>query len=565
MKYMDIASISNQAGQGSNNDPNVQNLMDATKKINQDFKEKAASDTAKSSGGKYTYIDIARTPINPDLFFLVDVKQAESALIIPFFRLGRKLRVAVADPQNIETQKELKKLEDDDYELVISLATPEGIKQALTQFHHAQDAVKTPIDSNIEEDLEAYQLELSNISKLVAEIEPSNIKDGLYKILLSSMKTHASDLHFQPEAKKTILRFRIDGILQNVAELKPEIYKQITQQIKYDAGLKLNVYEIPQDGRLSFKVNERNVDVRISTIPTEFGETIVMRILDSGKKFATFEELGFSEEHLNILKEISDLAQGMILVTGPTGSGKTTTLYSMLNVYNTPEKKIITLEDPIEYHLERIVQSQIDIKKGYDFSKGLNSILRQDPDVVMIGEIRNTETANTALQAALTGHVLLSTLHTNSALESIPRLINMGLEPFMIAPALDTIMAQRLVRTFCPHCVNKQIVSATDKEYLTSKILEIQKITGKSYDIPAELPVAVGCEKCNHTGYLGRIVIAEIFRVDAVFKEMIIKKSTAVELEQKAQSLGLINMEQDGIIKVLNGKTSLQEVKRVTN
>jgi type II secretory ATPase GspE/PulE/Tfp pilus assembly ATPase PilB-like protein len=237
----------------------------------------------------------------------------------------------------------------------------------------------------------------------------------------------------------------------------------------------------------------------------------------------------------------------------------------MLSRYNTPERKIITLEDPIEYHLQRIVQSQISEKKGYTFAKGLESILRQDPDVVMIGEIRDIQTANTALQAALTGHVMLSTLHTNSALESIPRLINMGLDPFMIAPALDTMMAQRLVRTFCPHCKKVEPMPEKDRAYLQEKADQINAIKGTSYTVPTEHSVAVGCEKCNHTGYLGRLVIAEIFRVDDEFKDQIVKRKSLLELKQYAESKGMIDMELDGIIKVIADKTSISEVKRVTN
>ncbi len=561
---MDIKDLMQQSKDAP--DHQIKTLVDATAKINQDFKEEALADQAKASGGKYGYIDIARTPINPDLYYLVESEIAQKALLIPFFRLGAKLRVAISDPNKAETLSLLKDLTDKGFELQLNLASSEGILKALELFHTAQNAFKSNLKTTINEsELEAYQKEIENLAKLTEKIGLSSAKEGLNLLELGAIKTGASDIHFQPQEKSTLVRFRIDGILQNVSELSPEIYKQVAQQIKYEAGMKLNVINIPQDGRLSFMVNERKIDVRISTIPTEFGETIVMRILDSGKKFASFEELGFSERDLKKLKEISDLSQGMILVTGPTGSGKTTSLYSMLNLYNTPERKIITLEDPIEYHLMRIVQSQISEKSGYTFAKGLESVLRQDPDVVMIGEIRDIDTANTALQAALTGHVMLSTLHTNSAIESIPRLINMGLEAYMIAPALDTLMAQRLVRQFCPHCKKQEAISETEQKYFAEKLAEATLITKESYPTPTELPVAVGCEVCNHTGYLGRIVVAEVFRADDEFKDLIVQKKSLLELTKYAQSKGMTTMEQDGIVKASQGLTSLEEIKRVTS
>jgi type II secretory ATPase GspE/PulE/Tfp pilus assembly ATPase PilB-like protein len=562
---MDINELIEKTNTTSQNNGNT-SLAEATTKINQDFKEEDIASIAKASGGKYGYVDIARTPINPDLYLLVEAEEASQARLIPFFRLGMKLRLAVEDPDNALTKSLILKLVEQNFEVQINLASKEGILKALELFHNAQlktaPSIKTSI--NIDE-LEAYQKEIENLAKLTEKIGVSSAKEGLTLIELGAIKTKASDIHFQPEAKEALIRFRIDGILQNVSKIPLEIYDQLAQHIKYEAGMKLNVGYIPQDGRISFTVNERKIDVRVSTIPTEFGETIVMRILDSGKKFASFEELGFSEQHLAVLNEVSDLSQGMILVTGPTGSGKTTSLYSMLSRYNTPERKIITLEDPIEYHLNRIVQSQINEKKGYTFAKGLESILRQDPDVVMIGEIRDIETANTALQAALTGHVLLSTLHTNSALESIPRLINMGLEPFMIAPALDTLMAQRLVRQFCPSCKREKSLDADEKNWLTEKLREVSLVNKESYTVPDSLPEAVGCEACNHTGYLGRIVIAEIFRVDDEFKDLIVQKKSLLELQKFAMSKGMLNMEQDGIVKIIKGITSIAEVKRVTS
>lgn len=540
-------------------------LADAASQINQDLKEEDTQKTAQSSG-KYGYIDIARTPINPDLYFILDAAEVEKAMLIPFFRIGKKLRVAVADPNNEVTKSLMTKLVEQGYELQLNLATEEGILQAVKLFHQAQSKEKQVVQTEVDETkIEDYQKEIENLASIAEKIGVSNAKEGLNELELGAIKTNTSDIHFQPEGEAVLIRFRIDGMLQDVARIEKSVYDQLVQQIKYEAGMKLNVHDVPQDGRVGFVYNGRNVDVRVSVLPTALGETLVLRILDSGKKFATFEELGFRPEYLKMLDDVSQLSQGMILVTGPTGSGKTTTLYTLLSRYNTPEKKIITLEDPVEYHLANIVQSQIDEDRDYSFASGLESILRQDPDVVMIGEIRDLDTANTAIQAALTGHVMLSTLHTNSALESIPRLVNIGMNPVMIAPALDMLMAQRLVRTFCPHCVKHAAVSETDKAILEKELAEISALTGETYSVPAELPTAQGCEQCNHTGFLGRNVIAEMLRLDDEFRDLILKGESISVLREAALKRGMLTMKQDGILKVIEGKTALSEVLRVTN
>jgi len=548
-------------------DPNIQSLQDASSKINQGFKERSIANQANSSDGKYGYIDIARTPINPDLFSLIDANVADQALLIPFFRLGTKLRIAVVDPENETARALIAAFQEKKYEVQINLASAEGVKQALKQFHNAQALETQKLETKVDEkQLEEYQKELENLAKLTEKIQASSAKEGLNALEIGAIKTGASDIHFQPEKDGVRVRFRIDGILQELTKLDSPVYAQLAQQIKYEAKMKLNVTDIPQDGRIAFRINDRDIDVRVSALPTAYGETLVLRILDSGKQFGNFEGLGFSKEQLAQIDEISNLSQGMILITGPTGSGKTTTLYSLLSRYNTPEKKIITLEDPVEYRLERIVQSQIREDKGYTFSAGLESVLRQDPDVVMIGEIRDLDTAQTATQAALTGHVMLSTLHTNSALESIPRLTNMGLEPFVIAPALDTIMAQRLVRTFCPHCKTDEAVSAMDKAYLEKEVAIINKLKGTNYVVPDTLPKANGCKTCNQTGYLGRLVIVEIIRLDDKFREVVLENSSSLlVLKKAAVKRGILFMKQDGILKVISGQTSLSEIRRVTN
>ena len=331
------------------------------------------------------------------------------------------------------------------------------------------------------------------------------------------------------------------------------------------AKLRLNVTNIPQDGRYYFTVNNRKIDVRVSVLPTEYGESFVMRLLDSSRHLISFEELGFSGPYLTKIENLTKISHGMILVTGPTGSGKTTTLYTMLAQFNKPEAKIITLEDPIEYHLPGISQSQINEKGGYNFASGLRSILRQDPEVIMIGEIRDLETAETAAQAALTGHVMLSTLHTNSAIETIPRLINIGLPSFMIGPSLNTIIAQRLCRRICPNCSKPKPIPKAELDELQRVLETIKSVRpAEALAIPDTLPVAEGCEICNHTGYKGRVTVAEFLEIDFEMKDLILNKASTTKMIEAARRKGMITMREDGVLKVLQGITTLEEVHRAT-
>lgn len=561
---VDSANLQDAFGSsGSNPKGKKGSLLDVSAGINKDFKEKSVKDRAAASDGKYGYIDIAATPINPDLYVMVDAEILNSAQTIPFFRLGSQLRIAVVNPEDANTKMVIEKLEKAGYSLQLNLCSKDGFQIAIKPFL-AYKAEHTTKENILEKkDIEEYQKELENLAKLTETMKVSSAKDGLLTLLVGAIRTKASDIHMQPEDDSVKLRFRIDGILQTVSQLDSKIYDQLCKQIKYDSGMKLNVTDVPQDGRMMFETQNRSVDVRVSVLPTDNGETVVMRLLDSGKSFLSLEQLGFNKEHLEIFKKICHLSQGMILVTGPTGSGKTTTLYSMLSNYNTPDKKIITLEDPVEYHLDNIVQSQIHADKGYTFASGLESILRQDPDVVMIGEIREQDTANTALQASLTGHVVLSTIHTNSALESVSRLMNIGIEPYLIAPSLDTVIAQRLCRTFCPNCVKHEKVTDSEKQILNEHLQTVSAVTKKQYTIPDTLPKAQGCDVCNNTGYLGRVVVAEVIRLDEELKEMILQKDSTYKLQKKAHDKGIISMFMDGILKVITGKTSLEEVLRV--
>jgi type IV pilus assembly protein PilB len=532
--------------------------------IDRDYLEQATLEKAKELG--LSYIDISKTPINPDLLKILKPDTAKNALMMPFFRIGKRLRIAIVDPNNAETKRVIEELKKQKYLLNINLASLVGLQETLKLYESEQYQVKKEIETTYsEKDIKEYEKELVNLADLGPKVETVTSEEGLQLINMGAMKTGASDIHFEPGAKAVRVRFRIDGVLHKVFELDASTYKNLSNQIKYLAKMKLNVSNVPQDGRFSFELNQRKIDVRVSDIPTQFGESFVFRLLDSERGLLSYEEMGFKHDYLKKMNNLINMSHGMILCTGPTGSGKTSTLYSILDQFNSPESKIITLEDPIEYNLDGVSQSQINEKRGYNFADGLKSVLRQDPDVVMIGEIRDIDTAETASQAALTGHVVLSTLHTNSAVETIPRLINMGLPPFMVAPALHTIIAQRLVRKVCDSCKVMRSIPEAKLKDIQKTVEAINKIKPDlKIEIPAKLPNSAGCDKCSHTGYSGRIAIHEIINLDYEIRDMILKEESSNNILLAVRRKGLVTMREDGILKVLEGLTTLEEVFRVT-
>jgi type IV pilus assembly protein PilB len=540
------------------------NMSQGLKSIDRDYVEQATLKKAKDLG--LSYINITKTPINPDLLKILKPKTARKAMMMPFFRIGKRLRVAVADPDNPETKRVLNELKKQKYLINVNLASEAGIFEVLKLYDSDQYNVKKELETTYKEkDVQAYEKELVELSELKQKVESVTSEEGLQYINMGAMKTGASDIHFEPDAKKVRVRFRIDGVLHKVFELDNGTYKNLANQIKYLSKMKLNVTNIPQDGRFSFDLNKRKIDVRVSDIPTQFGESFVFRLLDSEKGLLSYEDMGFKHNYLKKMQQLIKMSHGMILCTGPTGSGKTSTLYTTLDEFNSPESKIITLEDPIEYNLPGVSQSQINEKRGYDFADGLKSVLRQDPDVVMIGEIRDIGTAETAAQAALTGHVVLSTLHTNSAVETIPRLINMGLPPFMVAPSINIIIAQRLVRRVCDHCKVMRSIPEAKLKDIEKTVGAINKVRPDlDIAIPDKLPQPAGCDKCSHTGYSGRIAIHEVINFDYEIRDMILKEESSNNILLAARRKGLITMREDGILKVLEGITTLEEVFRVT-
>lgn len=558
---MKAAELKGEALTAAPNEP----VSFGVEKVNREFQEKSTLKKAKDLG--LPYVNIGKTPINPDFLKLIDFEVATKSKVIPFFRVGKKLRLAVVDPSNEETKKAIAGLQNKGFEVNISLCSEAGIIDALKIYEKQQKYKKIEIVETVEEkSIGTYEKEIASLLDLAKKLDTVTAEEGLNLINLGAIKSKASDIHYEPTENKVSVRFRIDGVLHKAFDMPLDIYARISNQLKYISKLRLNVETVPQDGRYTFMFNEKKVAVRVSSIPTPYGESFVCRYLVSDVKPLTFEELGFSGLALKKLQNACKISHGMILATGPTGSGKTTTLYSILSVMNTPENKVITLEDPVEYNIAGVTQSQIDERGGYDFASGLRSVLRQDPDVVMLGEIRDLETAQTAAQAALTGHVLLSTLHTNSAIESIPRLINMGLPPFMTAPALDTVIGQRLVRKVCKNCSKLEPITESEKKEFENIMQILAKVNPTSVvEIPTNLPKVVGCDVCSNTGYSGRIVLAEVITVNQEIKDLILNNASMVEMIAAARKEGIITMREDGFLKVAAGLTTLEEVYRVTN
>ena len=398
--------------------------------------------------------------------------------------------------------------------------------------------------------------------KIKNDLKKQSTDDALKNISIGALVVGSSDIHYEIYEKEVKVRFRIDGVLIDIFALTLEEYKKIVERLKYSAWIKLNITHIPQDGKYSFYTEENHkIDVRISTLPIKYGENIVCRILDNTKNIIHFEDLGFIWTWKRMIEKVIEKKQWMILVTWPTWSGKTTTLYTLLHKLNTREKKIITLEDPIEYELEGIVQSQIDEKNGVTFENGLKACLRQDPDIIMVWEIRDLETLQIATQASLTGHLVLSTLHTKSAADTLDRIINMGLPPYILASALDTIVAQRLVRRICSYCKIEKEKNAQEIAIIEAMMKE----TGMSTLPSSQMKLYKGtwCNKCGNSWYKGRLWIYEIITLNDKLRELIRKESSISQILHEARNGDLIRMQEDGILKALKWYTTIEEILRV--
>ncbi len=489
--------------------------------------------------------------IDPNTVSLIPEEMARQFGITPIEKKDGHLSVAMSnpfDPIAIDTIETIT-----GYKLDISYAPytqiEEEIEKVYAQKANIEESMKELVDFEVEEEEEEEDEELLRIQ---AEDAPAIRFVNL--LLLQAIQDRASDIHIEPQEKELKIRLRVDGILREITPPPKRMQPGIISRIKILGNLDIAEHRIPQDGRTKIKIMGRQVDIRISTLPIIYGEKIVMRILDKGSVSLNIDDIGFENKLMNKFKEVLTQAHGMILVTGPTGSGKTTTLYSSLNFVNSPDKNIITVEDPVEYRLKGINQIQARPKVGLTFAAGLRSILRQDPDIVMVGEIRDKETAEIAIQAALTGHLVLSTLHTNDSVATIIRLINMGIDKYLICSALSLVIAQRLARRICLHCKYQYTPDIDIQNRLKSLKINPDEITfykGK------------GCDHCAGSGFWGRIAVYEFFLLYKEIKEMIINDASEDEMRQKGQELGMESLLQNGLKKVKEGLTTIEEVLRI--
>ena len=538
------------------------------------MRKSEAEDLAKLLSQKYNlpYLDLSRMTIDIDALKVLTEEEARLGKLAVFQKTGRKLQVAVESPNPETTQRILRNLQEKDYKINTFLVSEESLARAWKRYGEVpeyEEARRGVIDVSSEK-LDEFLKKTSTTEELknlfvssVTTQKNRKISEVLEIILAGALSADASDVHIEPQEKQVRLRFRLDGVLHDILLFDYKIYNLLLSRIKLVSGLKLNVRNQAQDGRFSIKVKEEEIAVRTSIIPEAYGESVVLRILNPKSIAITFEELGINKDLMNILEKELNKPNGMILTTGPTGSGKTTTLYAFLRKIYAPGSKIITLEDPVEYHLPNIVQTQVEEAIGYSFSAGLRSILRQDPDIIMVGEIRDLETAKTAINSALTGHLVLSTLHTNNAAGTIPRLIDLGVNPTSIAPAVNISMAQRLTRKLCDKCKEKQPASESETAIIKKIIATFPENISKPDTGKIFVWKAKGCKFCNSLGYKGRIGIYEAILIDEEVESLILLNPTETEILKKSGKQGILNMRQDGILKVINGTTSLDELQRV--
>lgn len=512
------------------------------------------------------FSNLKSTPIDIDALALLDEQTARSSGMAILDRAGVKLAVAVLNPEDNNTQNVLEQLRSQGFTLNIIVTTPEMLEKVWRRYKETRksEIFEVGAISIKEEDIAELQDQIQDISDLKNKVTQTSTTRLLEIMIAGSLKIDASDVHFEPEAGETRLRYRIDGILNDIGTIEKNSYQKILNRIKVLSKLKLNIHNSPQDGRFTIKQKDAAIEVRVSVLPSEFGETIVLRLLDPRTIKQRLEELGIREDLLELIKSQLGKSTGAILTTGPTGSGKTTSLYAFINYLNSPGTKIITIEDPIEYHIKGISQTQVDQTKGYSFANGLRAIVRQDPDIVLVGEIRDAETAEIALHAALTGHLVLSTIHTNNAAGTIPRLIDLGIKPQIIAPAINIAMAQRLLRRLCPDC---RIEEKPNQEII-EKIIEIlsplkDKLKIKELAPNLKIFYPGKCKKCNETGYKGRIGVYEAFLITKEMERLILKSPAISDIEELAVKEGMISMLQDAYMKLLNGVTSLEEIQRI--
>ena len=546
-------------------------LREKLAKMRQQAEERNAQRKAEKLG--YPYVDLKGKPISVDALALIKEKDARAAYAAVIEAKSGKAVLLVLDPALSQTQKVIEDLKNNNYQIVVYLASLNSLRMAWDFYKFTSEELEE-ITAKIEIE-ESRLIELKNTLVSLESVRESlknlqetrNIRTSeiLEVILAGAMANRASDIHLEQEENFVKLRLRIDGALHDVFDrIKENVYLYLLSRIKLLSGMKLNVHNEPQDGRFSVGLSDKEIEMRVAISPTEFGEVTVMRLLDPDLVNLSLADLGLRDDDLGIVMEELRKPNGMILNSGPTGSGKTTTLYAFLKHKKTPELKIITIEDPVEYHLEGIEQTRVDEDAGYTFANGLRSIMRQDPDIILVGEIRDEETAQIAIQSALTGHLVFSTVHANAAAGVVPRLVDLGARVFSVGPALNLVIAQRLVRRLCLDCKKQKTVDDGLRKKIEKFLDNLPPRVNKENFKNIAIFEPQGCEKCNQFGYRGRIAVYELLSVGSEMEELITAAASEVKIQEFAERRGMVTMQQDGILKIINGITSVEEVESVT-
>ena len=519
------------------------------------------------------FVDLSREIVSADILQIVPEPIAKKYNIIAFEKSGNNLKIAMTDPEDLQTIDFIKKKTG--LKIIPCLTTVESIKTILKQYAKSLKAEFGDIIDTSAQQISSDEKEDENdLEKIARDLPVVRIVDTLLK---HAILQSASDIHIEPDEKEVRVRYRIDGILHDAMSLPKEVLSGIVARIKVLSNLKLDEHRLPQDGRFKIAKGDIKISFRVSILPVFDGEKIVMRLLDESSKGLTLEKIGLRGQALEIIHQEIKKPNGMILVTGPTGSGKTTTLYTMMDILNTPQVNISTVEDPVEYRMPKVNQTQINPKIGMTFAAALRSLLRQDPDIVMVGEIRDNETLEIAIHAAMTGHLVLSTLHTNNAAGALPRMLDMGSEAFLLASTVNVVAGQRLVRRLCPECRTEYSLDEMEIKSLES-ILNLDEILDylkKSKELKEKIKSSAkfgdlkffkpkGCDQCAQEGYRGRIGIYEVLDVNESIQKMIVQSASTEDIERKAKENGMATMAQDGFLKAVQGITSVEEVLRVT-
>jgi type IV pilus assembly protein PilB len=538
-----------------------------------EYRKKEEEDIAQILAERHgmEYVDLMPVPINMDALRLIPEAEALDAKIAGFSLIGKRIKVAVVSPVNPKTMHVIDRLTVAGYDVTLAVASPTSLAKAWARYKDLSFSTETKAGALevSSEEIKSFLAEIHTIEDVKKNIlEIIKLKKGfriskILEIVLSgALATKASDIHIEPEEDYARLRYRLDGVLTDIASFDLETFGLILSRIKLLSGLKLNIKSEAQDGRFSVHIAD-DIEIRTSILPGAYNESIVLRLLNPKSIQVPLEELGIPKKLLSVLMSEIDKPNGMVLTTGPTGSGKTTTLYAFLRKVYNPGVKIITIEDPIEYHLPGIVQTQVNTDKDYTFALGLRSALRQDPDIIMVGEIRDEETAKIAIDSAETGHLVFSTLHTNSAAGSFPRLLDLGVNPKTLTSAINIAIAQRLVRKLCEKCKKERPVTADEKKYISEMFTSISDPSAIVGVQREKLWDSVGCPLCNGSGYRGRIGIYEAVLTDEALEEAVRGKASEREIKKATRGQGILSMEEDGVIKALSGVTAFDELRRV--